>query len=272
MTPITVASLHIHPIKSLGGFATNAARITDRGFAHDRRWMLTDPHGRFLSQRELPAMACLHCAPRTNGFRVTDVRDGAALDLPWTIEGGNELDGHVWDDTVAVLPAPTTWSRWFHDRLGVVCQLVHMPERTRRTVDPRYGQDLTALGDAFPYLLISHASLDDMNARMPEALPMDRFRPNIVISGGEAFQEDSWKQLHIGDVRFTVVKPCARCVITTTDQFTGARGKEPLRTLATYRKRTASSDASQVDFGMYAVALGSGTVHVGDDVRPVTHI
>lgn len=269
MITLTVASLHIHPIKSLGGFATDTAHLTDRGFAHDRRWMLVDADDRFITQREVPAMACLHCAPHGDGFRVIDLRDGNALDLPWTINDGEEQRATVWDDAVSVLCAPATCSAWFRARLGVACHLVHMPDSSQRDVDARYTTGITSLSDAFPYLLVSQASLDDLNMRMLDPLPMDRFRPNIVIAGGAAFQEDLWRDVLIGGVRFTIVKPCGRCVITTTDQRTGARGKEPLSTLATYRKRAGSADAMKVDFGMHAVAQASGTVRVGDHVRPV---
>ena len=266
---LTIASLHIHPIKSLGGFPVNEARITDRGFEHDRRWMLVDEHGIFITQREVAAMACLHCAPISDGFRVTDVRDGDAIDLPWSLKEGVEAHVKVWDDEVTALLAPIDVSAWFSRKLGITAVLVFMPDGSTRPTNEVYATGLTSLSDGFPYLILSQASLDDLNARMPRPLPMDRFRPNIVIAGGEAFQEDAWKEIAIGaavpdgsQVRFSLVKPCFRCPITTTDQRTGERGKEPLRTLATFRR-----EGNEVRFGMNAMAIGGEVVRVGDLVN-----
>ncbi|HMC97582.1 MAG TPA: MOSC N-terminal beta barrel domain-containing protein, partial [Flavobacteriales bacterium] len=243
---LRVASLHLHPIKSLGGFSVQEAHISDRGFTHDRRWMLVDGNGLFISQRELAAMACLHCSPLDHGFRVTDVRDGDAIYLPWAIEGEGTV-ARIWNDRVTVCHAPIGISAWFVEKLGVTCSLVFMPDIMQRKVDPRYANGITSLSDGFPYLIISQASLDDLNARMAHPLPMDRFRPNVVIAGGHAFQEDDWQEIIIGNTmpggrqaRFALVKPCGRCAITTTDQRTGERGKEPLRTLATYRRRAGT--------------------------------
>lgn len=276
---LSVASLHVYPIKSLGGFAVDAACLTDRGFEHDRRWMLVTGPDQFLTQRDVPTMACLHCSPLPNGFRVTDVRDGSCIDLPWTIATGEARSATVWGDLVHVLPAPMDISAWFAERLRVPCHLVYMPESSHRPVDNRYAEGITSLSDGFPYLIISQASLDDLNARgLARAhdqqdtwmdVPMERFRPNIVIAGGTAFQEDGWKKITIGDTRFSLVKPCARCVITTTDQVTGQRGKEPLRTLAEYRKRMTNDGSLKVDFGMNAMGPATGVIGVGGKILVV---
>ncbi len=272
---LTLGAIHIHPIKSVGGFGVNEARLTDRGLEHDRRWMLVDEHGQFITQREVPAMACLHTVPHGEGFRVVDTRAGATLDLPWTISEKETGMNSVWSDRVRTMVAEEAWSHWFSERLERTAQLVFMPDTTKRRTDGRYAQGLTSLSDGFPYLFLSQASLDDLNARgTAKALanmetwtpiPMDRFRPNLVINGGAAFQEDGWREITIGTVRFTLVKPCARCVIITTDQRSGERGKEPLRTLATYR-----SKGHKVMFGMNAVGATEGSVRVGDEVRMVS--
>ncbi len=273
--PLTVASLHLYPIKSLGGFAVHEARITDRGFAHDRRWMLVDGNGRFISQREVPAMACLHCSPSPDGFRVVDVRDGGSIELPWALKEGEEMPVNVWDDALIALRAPEDLSAWFTEKLEADATLVFMPDRSHRLVDARYAQGIISLSDGFPYLIISQASLDDLNARIRSSdplidpsvhVPMDRFRPNMVIAGGEAYQEDGWTGIAIGAGRFSLVKPCARCVITTTDQRTGGRGKEPLRTLASYRRRAGTDGEVKVDFGMNAMAISGELVRVGDPI------
>lgn len=274
---LQVASLHVYPIKSLGGFAVKEARTTARGFEHDRRWMLVDGDGVFITQREVPMMATLHCSPMPDGFRVTDTREGGTIDLPWSIDQGASRRARVWSDEVDVVHAPVGVSAWFADRLGITCSLVHMPESTERPINPTYAQGITALNDGYPYLIISQASLADLDQRITAnghmvTWPhghmndwphghMERFRPSIVIEGGEAYQEDGWKEISIGSARFRLVKPCSRCAITTTDQRTGERGKEPLRTLATYRKQ-----GNEVNFGMNAVVLEGGVVRVGDAV------
>lgn len=260
----TVASLHVYPIKSLGGFSVNEARISDRGFEHDRRWMLVDVNGRFITQREVPTMACLHCSPITNGFRVRDVRDDDHIDLPLALTDGPTSRSRVFDDEVDVLHSSTHVSAWFAEKLDASCSLVFMPDTAHRPVDARYATGINSLSDGYPYLILSHASLEDLNGRMAKALPMDRFRPNIVIKGGSAFQEDGWKEIGIGSARFALVKPCGRCVIPTTDQHTGERSKEPTRTLATYRRRPGTEGEVKVDFGMNAMAISGDVVRVGD--------
>lgn len=268
---LNVASLHIHPVKSLGGFAVREAKLTDRGFEHDRRWMLVDPDGRFITQRECSALACLHCAPHTDGFRVTDVRDGSVVDLPWSLASGTKSRAMVFSDPVDVLHGPADVSAWFADQLAIACSLVYMPDASVRPTDPTYAHAKTSLSDGYPYLILSQASVDDLNTRItPSGSPggggcilMNRFRPNIVVAGGTPYQEDGWREVSIGDVRFSLVKPCGRCVITTTDQTTGERGKEPLRTLASYR-----TVGNKVLFGMNAVAPDHGIVRVGDLVHP----
>ena len=258
---LRVASLHLYPIKSLGGFSVHEAVLTDRGFGNDRRWMLVDAAGRFVSQREVAVLACLHCSPRMNGFRVTDVRDGSSVDLPWDPGEGEKSEATVWDDRVSLIGAEAEVHTWFTERVGVPVRLGYMPDSSLRGTETQYAKALTSLSDGFPYLLISLASLEALNARLSDPLPMDRFRPNIVIAGGDAFQEDMWKGIRIGDANFRVVKPCARCVITTTDQRSGVRSKEPLLTLATFRQRD-----NKVYFGMNAVGDDIGTVHVNDAV------
>jgi uncharacterized protein YcbX len=217
-------------------------------------------------------MACLHCSPSVNGFRVTDVRSSEGLELPWLINEGASVQVRVWEDSCDALLAPEEWNHQLTAMLRKRVRLVFMPDTSRREVDRRYAKGINSFSDGFPYLIISQASLDDLNARMRAPLPMDRFRPNIVIAGGEAFQEDTWKNIRIGPTAFAVVKPCGRCVITTTDQTTGERGKEPLLTLATYRRRQATVGPSVVNFGMNAMAEGSGMVRAGDEVQPITSL
>lgn len=266
---LRLASIHIHPVKSLGGFAVEVATITDRGLRYDRRWMLVDQAGRFLSQREVPAMACLHSSPQEKGFRITDVRNGAGLDLPWEQVEGTPRRVRVWEDDVDVIEVEHL-SSWFEEKLGTPARLVYMPNDSQRPTDPAYAKSITSLSDGFPFLIISQASLSELNERMnpKDRIPMDRFRPNLVIGGGAAYQEDDWREIRAGEAHFELVKRCARCVITTTDQRTGLRGKEPLATLSGFRRRP--TDPTKVDFGMNAIARSGTRVRVGDRVEVIS--
>lgn len=268
---LVLASIHVYPVKSLGGYTLNEVDLTDRGPEHDRRWMLVDRDGRFLSQREVPAMACLHCSPGDEGFIVTDVRDGAHLRLPWEMHAGRASRVRIWEDEVVAIAGPAAASEWFTERLRTDVDAMYMPHTSHRAVDPTYAEGTTSLSDGFPYLIVSASSLDELNRRGAalalergghwSPIPMERFRPNLVIGGGVAHQEDGWTEIRIGSARFNLVKPCARCVITTTDQSTGTRGAEPLRTLATYR-----AAGNKVLFAMNAMGDQHGTVRVGDRV------
>ena len=169
----------------------------------------------------------------------------------------------VWDDTVSAAWAGESAASWFTEFLGTPCSLVHMAEDVLRSADPAYAPSgaRVSFADGFPFLLISEESLADLNGRLGRALPMNRFRPNLVVSGGEAFAEDGWDRLEIGGIGLRVVKPCGRCVVTTTDQSTGERGQEPLRTLATYRRQ-----GGEVMFGQNVVHENTGRLRVGDQV------
>lgn len=263
MSNLVLSEIRIHPVKSLGGFTVQETLLSDRGPSHDRRWMLVDREGRFMTQREIPGMACLHTEPLAKGFAVTDRRTREALELPWSLPDGEERMCTVWSDRVRTRVGAPEWSAWFSARLDLDLTLVNMPDSTRRHTDGRYAKGLTSLSDGFPYLIISQASLDELNTRLKDPVGMERFRPNLVIAGGTPFQEDDWRSITIGGLRFDLVKPCARCTIITTDQATGARQQEPLRTLATYR-----NNANKVLFGMNTMGPASGSIRVGDLVHP----
>ena len=260
-----IQDLYIYPIKSLGGFRVDSAEITPRGLRHDRRWMLTDPSGRFLSQREFPVMSLLRTAIDNNMLTVWHKRNpDRRLQLPLAPEGGARVPVQIWDDEVPALPWLPDASQWFSEQLGQACQLVYMPDDAERAVDPRYGQpgDITSFSDGYPILLVAQASLDDLNQRLSEAVSMDRFRPNIVLRGGEAFVEDRMRAFQVGDIQFRGVKPCARCVIPTIDPDTAIGGKEPTRTLATYRRKD-----QKIFFGQNVLADGTGLIRVGDAIQ-----
>jgi uncharacterized protein YcbX len=240
--------------------------VDERGLRHDRRWMLVDETGRFVSQRRHPRMALVRVRIEADHLAVS-APEMPSLQVPFTLTGSKPMLAGVWGDLVETLPAGEEADRWFGEFLGVRCRLVHLPDESVRRVDPKYGRagDRVGLADGFPFLLISEGSLADLNARLQHPIPMDRFRPNLVIAGCGPFAEDGWRKIRIGDVTLRVAKPCARCVITTVDQGTGITGREPLRTLATFRR-----EGTKVLFGQNLLHDQTGTLCVGDLVEMVS--
>jgi uncharacterized protein YcbX len=257
-----VQNLYLYPIKSLGGISVPEAFVEERGFRYDRRWMLVDKKGDFVTQRQHPQLALLQVSLSKTQLEVVSKGDPSqriAFDL--NLASNQELQVSIWGDQVLARVVSAELSRWFSDFLQMELDLVVMPESSQRKMDPRYAVqgESVSFADGMPYVMIGQASLDELNGRLADHVGMDRFRPNLVFSGGEAYAEDQFKQLQIGEVEFQVVKPCARCVMITVDQEKGTKGKEPLATLATYR-----SQDSKVYFGQNAVALAPGMVRVGD--------
>jgi uncharacterized protein YcbX len=263
---LKVSALYIYPIKSLGGISLRTATLTDRGFAYDRSWMLVDEHHRFLTARELPQMALIKTELSQDGLSVRHIsNEFGTYQVPPRAMGEHSLV-KVWDDTCDAMHVHEEADRWFSQALGISCRLVYMPESTRRKVDPNFAQhqEITSFSDGFPLLLIGQASLDDLNSRMAVPLPMERFRPNIVFTGGAPFQEDEMKVFEIADTRFYGVKPCARCVMTTIDTTSGEKGKEPLKTLSQYRLKD-----NKVLFGqnlLFDNASPSCDISIGDEI------
>ncbi len=221
--------------------------------------------GEFLTQRELPRMALIH--PKIEADRLSVEAPGMSrLEVP-LVKSGPPQRVKVWTDECESIDQGTETANWFSEYLGLDCRLVRMSAAFTRTLNPRYAlspQDQVHFADGFPFLLISEESLADLNGRMDEPLPMNRFRPNIVISGsGLPFCEDEVKQVRMGEIAFSIVKPCARCKITTTDQITAQTAKEPLRTLATYRK----AQNGGVMFGQNVIHQGQGVLRVGDGLK-----
>ena len=263
--PLFIQNLYLYPIKSLGGISVQEAQVEERGFKYDRRWMLVDQSGEFLTQRQHPQLALLQVALSESELSViSKVDPSREISFDLEMNSGTELQVSVWGDVVTALQVAPAVSAWFSDFLGMNVDLVRMPDSSHRKLDPRYAvkEESVSFADGMPYVIIGQSSLDELNGRLADPVGMDRFRPNLVFSGGEAFTEDQFKQLQIGEVDFQVVKPCARCVMITVDQEKGTKGKEPLATLATYR-----SQGSKVYFGQNAVALTQGIVRVGDHIQ-----
>ena len=266
-----LSELNIYPVKSLRGITLESALVEERGLQFDRRWLLVDGDGRFITQREVPRMATVKIDVGPGGMRA--IRNGSSINVPLDPATGDRAYVQIWNNEVEAEYYPQEIHRWFTDAIGSECRLVSMPETTRRVVDPNYAvrvlQDTVSFADAYPFLLIGEGSLADLNSRLDRPVPMNRFRPNFVVSGSDAFEEDTWKRVRIGPTEFHVVKPCARCIVTTVDQTAGeSTGKEPLATLSSYRNRDG-----KVLFGQNLIAeKAGGTVRVGDEIEVLDRV
>ena len=260
---LLVGHLFIYPVKSLGGISLNKAEITDRGFRYDRRWLLVNEHNEFMTQREFPQMCLLEPSITETGLTIFHKLTNAEFFIPFEGTTSDEIVVQIWNDYCRARLVSEAADEWFSKMLSVRCRMVYMPDETKRKVDPRYSnhQEVTSFSDAFPFLIIGESSLDDLNKKLNMPLPMNRFRPNIVFSGGDAYEEDFMKHFTINGINFYGVKPCARCPITTIDQETAAMAKEPLKTLAHYR-----THHNKVFFGQNLLHKGEGTIEVGDEL------
>ena len=254
--------INIYPVKSLAGISLQSAEATDRGLKYDRRWMVVDKQGRFLTQRTYPQMALVRTSIDENKLTLSH-RFNYFNPITVPINHGNEeqLSVIVWNDTVYAEAVDKKADEWLSNALNLDCRLVYMPEDTKRPVDKKYWSKdgVVSFADAYPFLIIGEESLNDLNSRLAEKIPMNRFRPNFVFSGGEPFDEDRWKKFRIGSMIFYAVKPCSRCVVTTVNQETAEKKDEPLRTLASYR-----TVGNNVNFGQNLVHEKPGIIHLGD--------
>lgn len=264
MNELKLKDIYTYPVKSLGGVRLQEGRVLEKGLEFDRRWMLVDDQGRFMSQRKNSGMALLQTEITDNGIDVYSKTDPSnRVTIPLEPSSKNTREVVIWDDRVETRRVSQKLSQWFSKQLDVTCDLVFMPSNTRRLLKPKYqvNMESVSFADAMPYLLISQASLDDLNSRLDNPVPMDRFRPNIVVEGGTPFQEDEWNEISIGSARFKITKPCARCVVTTIDQETAVKGKEPLKRLSTYRKVNGD-----VYFGQNMILLEGSNIQVDDTI------
>ncbi|MFE8597676.1 MOSC domain-containing protein [Archangium violaceum] len=263
----TLTAINIYPLKSCAGLPLTRATVEPLGLQYDRRWMAVRPDGSFMTGRELPALVLVRAVPGPSGLHLS-APGMPELEVPLPPAGAPRLDVTVWDDTCSAARAQESADRWLSEYLGEPTRLVYVDERMQRLVDPKYAdpEDRVGFADGFPLLIISEASLADLNQRLAQPVPMSRFRPNLVVDGCEAFAEDGWKRLRIGTVELAGVKLCARCVFTTVDPETARADpqQEPLRTLATYRRVLPSKG---VMFGQNVIVRRPGEIRVGDAVE-----
>jgi len=264
-----ISRLFLYPVKSLRGFAVDAADIDALGFVGDRRFLLVDAHNQFLTQRTLPRMALIETALTARGL-ILRAPHGGSCAVPLRAAAPAELlSVRIWkSEGLLAEDCGVEAAVWLSDFLRFPCKLVRAGEKFHRPNLKAKAQpgDVFNFADACPFMVLSEASLADLNDRLDEPLPVDRFRPSFVIQGCDAYSEDTWTRFRIGAVNFRSAGPCTRCPITTTNQQTAERGKEPLRTLAMYRR--AKDDPTDVNFGQNLIhETKSGTVRVGDAVE-----
>ena len=253
----------IYPVKSMRAVPMSTLALDEKGIVGDRRWMVVDAEGRFVTQRTVPALVQLQPSLVAGGVRLDD--GAATLEVQTPALDAPRRRVTVWRDTFEALDAGDEAAAWLSARLGFACRFVGFAPDVRREVDVTYAKDAqTTFTDAYPLLVVNEASLDALNATLPQAIPMERFRPNLVVRAERAWLEDGWKRLQIDGVPLDAVKPCARCVAITTDQRTGERpqGALPLRALSELH----SMPGRGAIFGMNLVHRAHGNLHVGAHV------
>lgn len=275
---MTVTEIFIYPIKSCQGISLTQAEVTPKGFAGDREFMLVDHRNKFITQRQYPQLATIKVEISGNHLIISQPNSNLP---PFQLEPtliGKKIPVEVWRDHTIAIDQGDEIAHWFHQALDLkadkTCRLVRQSPEYDRKIEARFGvkpSDRVSFADGYPYLLTASASLTELNQRIqefPEPIPpinMSRFRPNIVIATEEPFTESDWQLIQIGEVRFALVKPCSRCIITTVDQTTGTKDqfREPLKTLSTFRQFTNEG----VLFGENMIPRSQGWIRIGDQIE-----
>jgi len=257
-----LTQINIFPLKSARGLSVSVSRVGAFGPEYDRRWMLVDQSGHFLTQRKYPQMSLIDVALTEQGLQFqAPAMEELLVARP---EVGESRLVTVWKDQYEARDAGEVAANWFSRFLDIPCRLVYMPDETFRPINPKYvrHRQPVSFADGFPFMLISEASLDDLNSRLEQPVEMKRFRPNLVVRGCEPYEEDYWRRVRIGMIEFEVVKPCSRCAIPNINPATGVREREPYLTLASYRTNDFG-----VCFGQNLVHCHEGLLQVGDAVE-----
>jgi len=261
---MVLEGLFIYPIKSTHRVSQLRSRVESWGLAGDRRWMVINEDDVFLTQRELPKMSLIQAIPRSDQRLMLTAIGQRLISVEVPEETAPVFQVSIWKDSVPAQIANHEVNTWLTTFLGRTVQLAYMYDPGARLADPAYAKHGTSISfsDGYPLLCTTKVSLEELNRKLSQPIPMERFRPNVVVSGDHPFGEDTWKRLRIGEVTFAVVKSCTRCVITTVDQDTAAQGKEPLRTLSSFRKWNG-----KVYFGENIVPENTGIIQRGDEVE-----
>lgn len=263
---IVLTQINIYPVKSLGGIKLNSAELTERGIKHDRRWMLIDDNNKFLTIRQHPEFLFYELSLTDNGFEIKHKDGNNKLVIPLSIDKGDIIKVRIWDDEVTAIVADDNTNGWFLNQLGFSCRLVYLPDSSPRRVQREWvnGERHVSFADAYPYLIAGEQSVADLNDKIEEEITLERFRPNLVFSGGEPYEEFLWKEIKINEVRMQCIKPCTRCIVTTMHPETAVMGKEPLKTL--FKQRIDN----KMVFGENAIMLEQGTISIGDEIEIIS--
>jgi uncharacterized protein YcbX len=265
---VFIADIQVYPIKSLGGFSVKEWPVLPEGLAFDRQWMLVDENGKFITQRANANLALLkvhYFHWEDDFFEVESLLTQSKIQIPIKFSSESKKT-IVWDDEVDSFYYQNDINKWFSSELGMDCFLVKKDSNFIRQVDLNFASpnNSTGFSDGFPVLVISESSLNDLNSRLEFPVPMNRFRPNIVLSGTHAFQEDETRELILGETEFNLVKPCGRCIMTTINQSTAEKTAEPLKTLSLYRAFN-----NKILFGMNALVKRTGKIYLNELVHLV---
>lgn len=262
MTPF-LKQIYVYPVKSLAGFQVAQWQVDKTGLRYDRKWMLIDESGQFLSQRRLPKMALIKTRIHNNQLLLSTTGQSDLL-LPLNSDEGEDIVVQVWKDSCLAKAVGAFADIWLSQALGSRCRLVYFSEQQVRKVDPKYATeaDQTAFSDGFPFLIVSESSLQALNQAMALELDMIRFRPNLVAAGCASYAEDCWRQIVINGIGFRLPKPCSRCSVPTIDPETALSTKEPLSTLSRLRKWD-----NKIYFGQNALHDGHGVLKVGSEIQ-----
>lgn len=252
----------IYPIKSLGGIHLTNVKLTPRGLQHDRRWMLVNEKNHFLTIRQHPEFLYFELSQEADGFVITHRIKKASLKIPFEISSGNKIKVKIWDDMVDTIEADEEYHQWFSEQVGYQCRLVYLPDAASRRVQPDWvkAEHHVSFADAYPYLIVGESTLADLNSKLEEKITIQRFRPNLVFSGGEPYDEFLWKDIAVGDGLMQCIKPCTRCIVTTMNPETAVAGKEPLKTL--FKQRIND----KMVFGENAIAINGAEIKIGDEI------
>lgn len=258
---IKVNSLYIYPIKGMMGTTVNSIKALERGFEHDRRYMLIDEHGTFISQRTHPILVFFK--PEILGNELIVKYKNESIKVPLSTSLLNTINTTIFEKLVQATEVSKDLNIWFSSKLGQDVRLVKMRKHDVRHKKLIKGPEKVevSFADGYPYLIAGTESLDHLNTLLEDPIAFDRFRPNIILRTTEAHIEDTWEEIIIGNVDFQVIKPCGRCQVITIDQQSGLKLKEPLKTLSTYRKKD-----NMVYFGANTICRTEGVIRIGDEV------
>ncbi|MCE7059495.1 MOSC domain-containing protein [Dyadobacter sp. CY343] len=263
-----LSEIWVYPVKSLGGVRLESAQVQERGLQYDRRWLIVDENGKFITQRTYPEMALIDVAIGEDNLVLSHrIYETNAVTVPFSPDSSAELTVRIWKDMVSARTVSKAADSWLSGQLQKQVRIVELAGNAERKSPEIAGnaRTLVSFADDFPFLLTSETSLDDLNSRLPEPVSMNRFRPNFVIAGAATFEEDQWKSIQISGIGFDLISPCERCVVVTIDQETGRKGLEPLRTLSKYRRQDR-----HIFFGQNLISHNTGQIRVGDAVQIIS--